>query len=96
VYGAGWRLDATLGKLGRGEPFASATWEFTRVQDNTRGTITSAESAAGLGLGLGVRRQLLEFHSLGLVARYHHLFDARARGYLSATLEWGWQFGKKT
>jgi hypothetical protein len=94
VYGGGWRMDAGLPLLGRWEPVASATWSYARIQDDARGTTLDAMSTNGFGVGLAIRRPVLQHSTVGVALRYHHLFNDTVDGYMSAGVEWGWRFGK--
>lgn len=94
VYGGGWQMNARLPNTGRWEPVASAFWNAARVQDDARGTILAAETTTGLGLGLGIRRPVLQRSTVGVALRYHHLFNDVVDSYMSGGVEWGWRFGK--
>lgn len=95
VYGAGWRLDyeSTTKKVWR--PFATAGWQYARVQDDARGEVRHAQSAASFGIGGGVRRSLLTSNTVGLLLRYNQIADDRVKHYLGAAIEWGWRFERK-
>jgi hypothetical protein len=94
VYGAGWRLDLEPATRRRWRPFGTATWNYARVQDDARGNITNAQSSALIAVGLGIRRDVLQNSTLGVVTTYHRLADDRVKQYLGAAVEWGWRFDK--
>jgi hypothetical protein len=94
VYGGGWRLDFEPATQRRWRPFASATWDYARVQDDARGFVTGAQSTAMISAGAGVRRDILRYSTVGAVVRYHRLADDRVKQYLGASVEWGWRFDK--
>lgn len=94
AWGGGWRLDARLPGPGRWEPLATVTWDAVRIQDDQRGTILAAESANGIGVGLELRRPVLQHSTVGVGVRYHHLFNDTLDGFMTAAVEWGWRFGK--
>lgn len=94
AWGGGWRLDAHLPGPGRWEPLATVTWDAVRIQDDQRGTILGAESSNGIGVGLELRRPILQHSTVGIGVRYHHLFNDTLDGFMTAAVEWGWRFGK--
>jgi hypothetical protein len=94
LYGAGWRFDYEPDLKYRWRPFASATWDYVRIQDDTHGTVTNALSATRIGLGLGVHRNILKRSTVGVVVRFHRLSDDLVDQYASVTAEWGWRFGR--
>ena len=94
VWGGGWRLDARLPGPGRWEPLATVTWDAVRIQDDQRGTVLAAESTNGIGVGLELRRPVLQHSTVGVGVRYHHLFNDTLDGFMTAAVEWGWRFGK--
>lgn len=94
AWGGGWRLDAHLPGPGRWEPLATVTWDAVRIQDDQRGTVLAAESANGIGVGLEMRRPVLQHSTVGIGVRYHHLFNDTLDGFMTAAVEWGWRFGK--
>jgi len=94
AWGGGWRLDAHLPGPGRWEPLATVTWDAIRIQDDQRGTVLAAESANGIGVGLELRRPVLQHSTVGIGVRYHHLFNDTLDGFMTAAVEWGWRFGK--
>ncbi len=95
VWGGGWRLDARLPGPGRWEPLATLTWDALRIQDDHRGTVLDAESANGVGVGLELRRAVFQHSTLGVGVRYHHLFNQKLDGFMTAAVEWGWRYGKR-
>ena len=94
AWGGGWRLDARLPGPGRWEPLATVTWDAVRIQDDQRGTVLAAESSSGLGVGLELRRPVLQHSTVGVGVRYHHLFNDTLDRFMTAAVEWGWRFGK--
>jgi len=94
AWGGGWRLDSRLPGLGRWEPLATLTWSAVRIQDDARGKVYAAETTNGVGIGLGIRRPVLQHSTVGALVRYHHLFNDTLDGYVTAAVEWGWRFGK--
>ena len=94
AWGGGWRLDAHLPGPGRWEPLATVTWDAVRIQDDHRGTVLAAESANGVGIGLELRRPVLQHSTVGVGVRYHHLFNDTLDGFMTAAVEWSWRFGK--
>ncbi|MEO5619225.1 MAG: hypothetical protein ABIS67_15755 [Candidatus Eisenbacteria bacterium] len=94
AFGGGWQMNARLPNAGRWEPVASAFWSVARIQDDARGTVLGAESTTGLGLGLGIRRPVLQRSTVGVAFRYQHLFNDIVESYMSGGVEWGWRFGK--
>jgi hypothetical protein len=94
AFGGGWQMNARLPDTGRWQPVASAFWNVTRIQDDARGTVLGAESTTGLGLGLGIRRPVLQRSTVGAALRYTYLFNDTVDGYMSGGVEWGWRFGK--
>jgi hypothetical protein len=93
VYGAAFRLDYEPAVLPVWHPYASGTWGYYRVENDVRGGDRGAVSAPGFSLGLGLGHRFYENHDLGLVVRYHRLFDDVTGRYLSAGVEWGWRGG---
>jgi hypothetical protein len=93
--GAAVRLEAHLPGRHALEPHVSATWGYSRVQDDVRGDPIARGDATGSGLGVGVVRRLNEHHAIGIAVRSQLL--ARAGGgaghYLNAALEWRWGVG---
>ena len=94
AWGGGWRLDAHLPGPGRWEPLATVTYDAVRIQDDQRGTILAAESSNAVGIGLELRRPVLQHSTVGIGVRYHHLFNDTLDGFMTAAVEWGWRFGK--
>ena len=94
AWGGGWRLDAHLPGPGRWEPLATVTWDAVRIQDDQRGAVLAAESANGVGVGLELRRPVLQHSTVGIGVRYHHLFNDTLDEFMTAAVEWGWRFGK--
>jgi hypothetical protein len=94
AWGGGWRLDARLPGPGRWEPLATVTYDAVRIQDDHRGTVLAAESANGIGVGLELRRPVLQHSTVGIGLRYHHLFNDTLDGFMTAAVAWGWRFGK--
>ena len=95
-YGAAWCGEALLSRHGKWAHRAEAGWGFWRQEDDTRGRTTGAVSATGFTLGLSAARQFGATKTLGLAARYQHVFLDRepvapaADRYASCALEWRW------
>ena len=89
--GASWRLDATSRPRFGMTGVASATWGYYRVTDDLRGAKLSQVGSTGFSLGLGVREGIGRHFTLGLLGRYHRLFNDREGRFMSAGLELGWR-----
>jgi hypothetical protein len=96
AWGAAWRADADLWRLGRWLGGASGSWGYWRVEDDRRGTVVAAASSLGFTLGADARRPLGGGRDLGLAIRYHRLSVdpsvayLRVDRYASAALELRW------
>jgi len=96
TWGAAWRGDYDLVRRPRWGSSVSGEWGWWRVEDDVRGTIQSAISAVGVGLGVDARHRLAGTHSVGVNVKYRQLFDPHDSAgrhpwhYASAALEWRW------
>jgi hypothetical protein len=91
AWGASWRLDAAAPARYGVTPFASATWGYYRIADDLRGRELGSTGSAGFSLGAGARRPFGSHVSLGVVARYHRLFNDREGRFMSAGLDCAWR-----
>jgi len=93
VFGGAFRLDYEPSLRMSWKPYASGTWGYYRIENDVRGVSAGGVSAPGFSLGAGIGHHLYEGHSIGLVVRYHRLFDDVTGRYVSGALEWGWRSG---
>jgi hypothetical protein len=96
AWGAAWRAEADVWKVGRWAGGVSGAWGYWRIEDDRRGTTLGAGSAVGFVLGADARRPLGRSQSAGLALRYHRLSQdphaewRRVDRYASAALELRW------
>ena len=96
TWGAAWRGDMDVARVGRWSALASGTWGWSRIEDDLRGHPYAAASAVGVGLGAGFRRPVGASQTLGLIVRGQRLYAQRNASYrrvtryVSAALEWRW------
>jgi hypothetical protein len=91
AWGASWRLDAS-GRPWHGLiPRLSATWGYYRIVDDQRGAKQGTIGSTGFSLAPSLRVALGPRLALGLVARYHRLFNDREGRFMSAGLDCAWR-----
>ena len=91
AWGASWRLDASGRPWHRVIPRFSATWGYYRIVDDQRGTKQGTVGSTGFSLAPSLRMALGSRFALGVVARYHRLFNDREGRFMSAGLEGSWR-----
>lgn len=91
VLGAAWRLDREWGSLLTWMPYASGSWGYYSVADDTRGRIERRVGSTGFSLAAGVRRAIGDRHAVGTSIRYHRLFNDRLGRYVGWAVDWSYR-----
>jgi hypothetical protein len=96
TWGAAWRGDWDFARARTWAASMDATWGWSRVEDDVRGTVVQAASAVGTGVGLDIRRPVTKRYQLGLAIDYRLLTGdkntdyQRTRRYATAAVTWRW------
>ena len=96
-YGATWRGDYALHRGERWGGGVTGDWGYWRIEDDSRGQLSSAVSAVGFVLGGSLDRTFGATNTGSLVLRYHRIFTDRdvapnlVGRYASAAIEWSWK-----
>ena len=88
--GASWRIEGQAPPWGRFNGFATASWGIYQVTDDLRGTLIRRASVPGVGVGIGVKRDVGAMSSVGIGLRYQQLWRGAVQHYLAVGLEWRW------